>query len=182
MGGGSSDAASTLKGINKLFNLRLDDKTLINIAGNIGADVAFFILNEPFAIGRGKGDLLEPVRNKARLWHLLVYPGFKVATKDVYEEFDAGLKRLTLPEKDVKIHLLYNDLEKASIAKKRIIGKILEGLAQLLKRRAIVSGSGPSLFCLYGARKEAIRARAKVLRSMPAHKRRGWQIFAVKTF
>ncbi|MDP2912928.1 MAG: 4-(cytidine 5'-diphospho)-2-C-methyl-D-erythritol kinase, partial [Candidatus Omnitrophota bacterium] len=56
MGGGSSDAASALVGINRLFKLRFGEKELARLAGQLGADCPFFISNKPFAIGRSRGD------------------------------------------------------------------------------------------------------------------------------
>ncbi len=87
LGGGSSDAAAVLIGLNKLFRLRLNNNTLSGFGKKLGADVPFFILNTPFAIGRSKGDVLKTVHSKSRFWHLLIYPGFKMATKDVYKAF-----------------------------------------------------------------------------------------------
>jgi len=196
LGGGSSDAAATLIGINKLFNLGLGRSALMRIGRSLGADVPFFLLDARFAVGKGIGDDLDIIKIKRRLWHILVYPGFKVSTKDVYKVFD-GLpgresKGLTYSRQGAKIQTpltgyknmeqaLYNDLERATLLQKGIIGCILEGLAQLLGKKFIVSGSGPSLFCLYGTGKEAIAAKRTILRRMPANKRRGWQIFVVKT-
>ena len=194
LGGGSSDAAAALIGIDKLFRLKSDDEILTALGKKLGADVPFFILDTPFAIGRGRGDKLKVVRSKARFWHLLVYPGFKAATKDIYKAFE-GSKYLTPRQGSVKIQallklrmgyqniesMLYNDLEAAAVSKKKSLGKILKGLAHLLGREAIVSGSGPSLFCLYKKRKEAIKARIKVLKSVPARHRHGWLIFVVGT-
>lgn len=204
LGGGSSDAAAALIGIDKLFRLRLDDKILTILGKKLGADVPFFILDTPFAIGMGRGDKLKVVRSKARFWHLLIYPGFKAATKDVYNAFER-LKYLTPRQGGVKIQalslglgggssslklrmdyqhiesMLYNDLERAAVSKKKSLGKILKGLAHLLGREAVVSGSGPSLFCLYRKRKEAVKAKIKVLKSLPARQRHGWLTFVVGT-
>ena len=214
LGGGSSDAASVLKGINKLFDLRLDVKTLISLGRSIGADVPFFILDTPFAAGKGIGDDITVIKTRKTLWHLLIYPGFKVNTKDVYKEFD-GIKTaepgyLTLRQgsgssiellskyltgkmSGVKISLpvladyrgmeamLYNDLERAAVSKKRAIGYISGSLAKLLGKKFIVSGSGPSLFCLCSTGKEAMRAKRAVLRRVPAKQRRGWLFFVVRT-
>ena len=189
LGGGSSDAASTLRGINTLFRPRLTYKTLINIGRSLGADIPFFMLDRSFAIGCGRGDVLKPVKSKTRLWHIVINPPFKVATKEVYEAFDAlssaRPKCLTPRFDNVKMGkveaMLYNDLEEALVSKKRVIGSIIRSLEQLLGKKAIVSGSGPSLFCLYGTRREAMRARDSVLRSMPASMRNGWQIFVAGT-
>lgn len=212
LGGGSSDAAAVLKGINKLFSLRLSDKDLLNIAKSLGADVPFFMLDTAFAIGKGRGDELKAIKSKSRFWHLLIKAGSKTSTKDIYTAFDKASKHLTLRQGSgssteplpkcltprdgsVKIQIpsklrmdyvqaesmLYNDLERAVSLKNGVISGILKSLAQLLDKRAIVSGSGPSLFCLYRAGREAIEAKRAVLRSVPACKRRGWQIFVVST-
>ena len=104
-------------------------------------------------------------------------------------------KRLTLQRGDVRMFslsklrmdyagaesMLYNDLERAVSLKKGVISRVLKILAQLLGKKMIVSGSGPSLFCLYRTRREAIRARGLVLKSVPERERPDWQIFVVKT-
>ena len=234
LGGGSSDAAAALSGINKLYKMNLTKKELMRLAKELGADVPFFILNKPFAIGRERGDKLEVIDSKTRFWHIIIYPGFKLATKEIYEAFDRsnpstgsgfdpelieGSKDLTLrlrsgsspvvrqahhplnhpersrgkllskdltsPGDDVKIRpsrlTLYNDLQAAAIRKKVIIGKILRRLAKLSDTGAILSGSGPSVFCLYQTRKEAITAKKKLLKRVPAVERNFWQIFIAET-
>ena len=196
LGGGSSDAAATILGINKLFNLKLGPASLIRMGNKIGADVPFFLLNTRFAVGRGTGGDLSIIDSKKGLWHLLVFPGFKVDTKSVYKAFDAlksvKSRRLTCKMPGVKIvssltdhrdieAVLCNDLEDAAISKKGVIGGILKSLGQLLGKKFIVSGSGPSLFCLYGTGKEAIAAKRAILRHVPAGERAGWRIFAVRT-
>ncbi len=195
LGGGSSDAAATLIGINELYNLKLSDKRLAKLAGRLGADVPFFILDTPFAAGKGIGDRLTRIRSAIKLWHLIIYPGFKVATRDVYEAFDRLPKHLTTKPADDKISryladskdlssvqsMLRNNLEDVVTAKKPVIGRIIERLALFLDKKAIVSGSGPSVFCLYGTRKEAMAAKDKLVRSTPPAGRRGWQVFVAGT-
>ncbi len=190
LGGGSSDAASVLRGMNRLFNLRFSDNTLSNMAKKLGADVPFFILDATFAVGKGRGDELKVIKSRKRFWHLIIKAGSKTATKDIYEAFDGVSKHLTPLEESAKIRipskfrmnyeqaesLLHNDLEIAVSLKKGVIGRISKSLAQLLGKKAIVSGSGPSLFCLYRTRREAIDARDTVLRSVSARSRKGWQI------
>jgi 4-diphosphocytidyl-2C-methyl-D-erythritol kinase len=73
--------------------------------------------------------------------------------------------------------MLYNDLERVVLSSGGDIGGISKSLAQLLGKRVIVSGSGPSLFCLYGTRREAMKAKELVLNGLNVRRRRGWQIF-----
>ena len=197
LGGGSSDAAAVLKGINRLFRLRLSDKALLNMTKTLGADVPFFMLNTRFAVGIGRGDELKAIRGEARFWHLIIKAGNKTATKDVYKAFDTEYavmpRHLTLQGESAKIHIpsklcmdyaraesmLHNDLETAISLKKGVAGRISKSLAQLLNKKMIISGSGPSLFCLYRTRREAIDAKETVLRRISASTRTGWQIFVV---
>ena len=101
LGGGSSDAAAVLKGMNRLFRLRLSDRTLLSTAKELGADVPFFMLDAAFASGKGRGDELKVIRSKSLFWHLIIKAGSKVDTKDIYEAFDSeaarGPKCLLMP-------------------------------------------------------------------------------------
>lgn len=194
LGGGSSDAASVIMGIPRLFRLKADSKSLISIAKKVGSDVAFFILNKPFALGMSKGDELMPVSLDLKPWHLIIYPNFKVITKEIYRAFDLS-RGLTRKPGNVKISslatgsidfdtlesMLYNDLEAIVLDKKKDVGSIIKRLATSLGKKAIVSGSGPSVFCLYRGRKEAIEAKKKLFKGIPAAERKGWQVFVTKT-
>ena len=213
MGGGSSDAASVLVGINKLFGFKLSKITLMKLGGRLGADVPFFIMDTPFAVGRRKGELLKKIDIKTRLWHLVVYPGFRLSTKEIYDAYDRSLKNrdtshlkkrdvsrlnhrcLTLKNDNVKIatrlrssmdfndigSMLHNDLEEIVTVKFKGISNIIERLAYSLGRKVILTGSGPSVFCIYPTGKEAIDAKKKSLGSIPARDRKGWSIFTTKT-
>ena len=77
--------------------------------------------------------------------------------------------------------MLYNDLQSVVISKEGVIGNIIRRLATLLDKKAIVSGSGPSVFCLYRSRKEAELARRKLLDGVPARQRRDWQVIVART-
>jgi 4-diphosphocytidyl-2C-methyl-D-erythritol kinase len=77
--------------------------------------------------------------------------------------------------------MLYNDLEDTVIAEKETIGVILERLASYLGKKAVLSGSGPSVFCLYRTRKEAEEAKKVFLKGLPAVKRKKWQVFVAGT-
>lgn len=191
LGGGSSDAASTIIGINKLFKLRLSKKVLLEIGTGLGADVPFFLLQTPIAIGKGRGDVVKAMKLRSQFWHLIVKAGNKNSTRDIYKAFDEMPKHLTPRGGSVKIRLpsnlrvdyaqaesmLHNDLERAVLSENSVIGKVSNSLSRLLARKVIVSGSGPSLFCLYRTRREAIKARDVVLKSVNAPSRTLWQIF-----
>ena len=196
LGGGSSDAAAVLMGMNRLFNLKITKKGLARLAGQLGADVPFFVSGYASAIGRARGERLTKAGLKAPLWYLVIYPGFKLSAKGIYEAFDAlrpgGLTRAA---PGVKIRLssinrmdldgieamLYNDLQEIAVLKRNIIGNIIERLANTLGKKAILTGSGPSVFCLYGTRKEAMGAKRRFLRFTPAALRNGWRMLVART-
>jgi len=208
LGGGSSDAAAVLIGMNRLFKLGISKRGLMRMAARIGSDVPFFALETPFAIGSSRGERLRAVGIKERFWHVVVNPGFKLPTKDVYRAFDTSTKlgidpeqrrridtsdfALTRRRPDAKINfrsktaldisalgsMLHNDLEDTVVAKKKAVGVIIRRLASLSKGRAIVSGSGPSVFCLCRTRKEALG----ISRALSYGGRTGRQIFIARTF
>lgn len=194
LGGGSSDAAAVLTGINRLFDLNIGKTPLMKLGASLGTDVPFFVFNSPFAVGRSRGEKLTAIDSNARFWHLLIYPGFRVATKAIYEAFDSS-KCLTKPYSDDKITLpfdgyldfgtaesmLHNSLEEPVKFKYRMISGIIKRLAHILDKRAVISGSGPSLFCLYETEKEVVAAKRRLLSRVPERERRLWQVFVART-
>ena len=195
LGGGSSDAASVLIGMNRLFGLRMTKKRMISLASKLGADVPFFVLGAAFAIGKGVGDRLKPLNIDRKLWHLLVFPGFQSATKGVYEAFDRLDFALTRRKGDVRMNpvfpssigfgaieaMLYNDLQCAAFCEKKVLGSIIKRLTASLGKKVILSGSGPSVFCLYRTKEEAIKSKTMIYRRIPAAMRKNWNIFVVQT-
>ena len=192
LGGGSSDAATVLIGLDKLYDLKVSRIALMRMGAKLGADVPFFLFNAPFAIGRSRGDKLEKAAIRLRPWHLLVYPGhFKASTGEIYAAFDKldfaltrykGNVRMAMPKNWIGLEsLLHNDLGDVVAKTRPIIGRIRQCLVASLGKKVMVSGSGPSLFCLYRTRKEALGAKRKLFRSVPAGRRKGWQVFIVGT-
>jgi 4-diphosphocytidyl-2-C-methyl-D-erythritol kinase len=170
MGGGSSDAAATLLSLNHLWSRPLTLETLKELALQLGADVPFFLVPRP-SIARGVGEVLEPVERWPDFWYLIVTPRFQVSTAWVY----ANLRlRLTSDEyvriKDqlgkeclVISQFLENDLESVTSAKFPILERIKKTLLEAGAEGALMTGSGPSVFGVFGSRKQAERAREKIL-------------------
>ncbi|MCM8765533.1 MAG: 4-(cytidine 5'-diphospho)-2-C-methyl-D-erythritol kinase [Candidatus Omnitrophica bacterium] len=166
LGGGSSNAASVLLGLNQLYELGLRREELFSLGKDLGADVNFFLSGENFALGYGRGERISRLEIKTRLWHLLIYPGFSISTREIY----AGISEIGLTKgaPDVKILIEYlekRDLEKAG----KLFFNSLEPVVwkkypflyswkkKLLKTPAkavLLSGSGSSIFALYPRRKE----------------------------
>lgn len=92
LGGGSSDAAAVLKGLDALFGTNLDTQTLLALAKPLGADVPFFVLDASAAWARGIGEQLQPVALTGLGSVVLVNPGFDVSTKWVYDNLDLSAR------------------------------------------------------------------------------------------
>ncbi len=87
LGGGSSDAAAALSGLNRLWGLGLTVETLCGLGREIGSDIPFF-LGGPTAAGYGRGDELIRLSNETDYWYLLVNPGIMISTAWVYSQVD----------------------------------------------------------------------------------------------
>ncbi len=186
LGGGSSDAAAVLLALQRLSGSVLPAERLMECARSLGSDVPFFAANVPWALGRDRGDRIEPVPLTATLWHLLVTPDFLIPTKNVYQAFkltgpnpDATLLIRALEQRKISMirDLLFNALEptvEALYPEMRRVKAELEEIAGL--SRLMVSGSGSSVFALCGSREEAESAAEKIKGQRPS-----WQVHAVKT-
>ncbi len=80
LGGGSSDAASTMLGLNQLLDLGVTKRSMLELATQLGADVPFFVHGHP-AIVRGIGERLKLLTSVPKLWIIILYPGFPVSTR-----------------------------------------------------------------------------------------------------
>jgi len=186
LGGGSSNAASILLGLNRFWHLGLSKRELLGYAGKIGSDVPFFVSGNKFAIGTGRGDKIQNLPHLSPLWHILVVPRKKLSTKEIYSSLnlrltknrdDVNMLTCALKKNDLSRLRKYvsNDLEKVA---SRIFPKLLqikEKLIELGIKIQSLSGSGPAIFGITDSREEAQR-KAKSLRS------KGWQVFVVRTY
>jgi 4-diphosphocytidyl-2-C-methyl-D-erythritol kinase len=170
MGGGSSDAAATLLSLNHLWSGPLSLETLRELALQLGADVPFFLEPRP-SIARGVGEVLEPAERWPELWYLIVTPRFQVSTAWVYAHLRLGLtsneygriKDQLGKESLVISQFLENDLESVTSAKFPILDKIKKTLLDAGAEGALMTGSGPSVFGVFGSRKQAEQAKEKIV-------------------
>jgi 4-diphosphocytidyl-2-C-methyl-D-erythritol kinase len=168
LGGGSSDAATVLMGMNQLLGLDLSDQELMRIGVKLGADVPFFIFKKT-ALAEGIGEQLRAMPPMPRLWVLLVNPGVHVSTAWVYQNLRltsrSGLAKL--PEifktaEDV-CSILSNDLESVTIPAFPVIDDIKRAMLARGALGAMMSGSGPTVFGLFRDRENAEMACAGVV-------------------
>jgi len=167
LGGGSSDAATVLLGVNELLELNLGIKRLMEIGVTLGADVPFFVFGRT-ALAEGIGELLTPIDAAPPLWLVLVNPNIPVSTAWVYqslrltgERIGANIPRFFKDVADV-CAVLSNDLEAVTIERYPVIGEIKERLVAAGAAGALMSGSGPTVFGLFEGEEEARRAAGAI--------------------
>lgn len=156
LGGGSSDAANTLIAINKLFSLDLSDDTLAEYAAQLGSDCPFFIYNVPmFATGRG--EILRQYDISLSQYRIeIVSPSVFVSTKEAYQGLTPHkpevplLEALSRPIEEWK-DVVVNDFEESIFKKYPILAKEKEALYERGALYASMSGSGSSLFGIFGS-------------------------------
>jgi 4-diphosphocytidyl-2-C-methyl-D-erythritol kinase len=156
LGGGSSNAATVLSGLNHHFGSPFSQKDLMALSLSLGADVPFFIYRKP-AIATGIGEKLKSYERPLPFHILLVYPGFGVSTAEIYKNLNLGLtkcknknkyNRFTKQNFDVANHLC-NDLEAVSASMYPDIQVVKEALLRRGANGALMSGSGPTVFGLF---------------------------------
>jgi 4-diphosphocytidyl-2-C-methyl-D-erythritol kinase len=168
LGGGSSDAAVTLTTLNRMWGLDLEDDHLLQCAGQLGADVAFFMRGGA-ALGTGKGERLQPLSIPGAYWGVLLYPGFGVSTAWAYRNFKLDL---TIKQENSKLYsltdlcndrsswqrLFVNDLEKVVFEEYPELDRLRDQIATAGAFFSRMSGSGSSIFGLFDTRARAEKA------------------------
>ena len=167
LGGGSSDAATVLMGMNQLLNLGLSDQRLMKIGVTLGADVPFFIFKKT-ALAKGIGEELLAMPEMPKAWILLVNPGVHVSTAWVYKTLQLTNDKslVILPEffgttKDIS-SLFSNDLEAVTIPAFPVIAEIKSRMIELGAVGSMMSGSGPTVFGIFNSRDESENARREI--------------------
>ncbi|MGJ3649848.1 4-(cytidine 5'-diphospho)-2-C-methyl-D-erythritol kinase [Sphingomonas sp. GlSt437] len=173
IGGGSADAAATLRALARLHGVALDEPRLFAIAEGLGADVPACLLGRS-AIGTGKGEALTPVAGVEDVPVLLVNPGVAVSTGAVFKAWD-GVDRGPIPPGDLLARALAgrNDLEPPARAIAPVIGEVVAMLsAGPGVKLARMSGSGATCFALY----ETAADRAAAAADLRARHPDWWQL------
>jgi 4-diphosphocytidyl-2-C-methyl-D-erythritol kinase len=159
LGGGSSDAAAVIRALARAFGIR-DRAALAAIALRVGSDVPFFLGPGP-AWARGRGEALTPAR-VPRLDLVLLYPedpSLAIRAGDAYRwlDQDRGAAAPSLPRRATPYRptLLGNDLEAPCVARRPALSPLLGRLVGAGATKAIMSGSGPTVFGVFPGRAEA---------------------------
>jgi 4-diphosphocytidyl-2-C-methyl-D-erythritol kinase len=172
LGGGSSDAAGALMLLNEVWRLGLERSALTRFAAALGSDVPFF-LSGGTALGTGRGEVVEPLPPVVERTVLLGIPPFGLRTAEVYRTLDAPL---TVPGADVTVRPLFvklaegndfalakNDLEGAAFRLRVELVAFRDALARSGAEAALLSGSGSTVFGVFGAETD-LTSRASDLR------------------
>jgi len=165
LGGGSSDAAAVIHGLNTLWDLKLPEETLIERARGLGSDIPFFIKGGT-ALIEDTGEKVSPLTNNAKMHFVIAKPGYGVRSHEAYHRFDKEEPPPAPPIEGVIKALEKGDVE--AIAKN--ISNMLEPTVikghpqiELLKQAALkagalsanLCGSGSSIFCLVDSTEQA---------------------------
>jgi len=172
LGGGSSNAAITLMGLDRLLNLNLSKQELTDIAIKLGADVPFFLTDSSTSYATGIGEKIKSIETNSKLWFLVIFPGFTVSTAWAYNSINKynlltkSTKNNIIVNYSMDINtvksLLYNDFE--SIVNKEYpeTAKIKEQLLIAGAQGAMLSGSGSSVFGIYPDEESAKKASSSI--------------------
>ena len=188
LGGGSSDAAAVLRGLDALLPGRVPRERLRALALALGADVPFFLAPRPALVG-GIGDEIELVSALPSFALLLAHPGVPLATQDVYAQYDACAASLTplgagpsirallaLPVEARPLpSLVVNDLEPAAIRLCPAVAELRKEIEATGASAVSLSGSGPTVFGVFASERAAGEARRRMTR------RTGLRTWVVKT-
>jgi 4-diphosphocytidyl-2-C-methyl-D-erythritol kinase len=162
LGGGSSDAATVLMGLNSLLETKWDDDRLMALGGKIGADVPFFIFQKP-ALAEGIGERLTPVSLPESIWFLLLIPPFSLSTAWAYDAYDRmfpqrkepGLVMNSFEDIAEILPIMRNDLEAAAFLLYPQIRQMKEELLAKGAQGTLMTGSGPVSYGIFASKREA---------------------------
>ena len=190
LGGGSSDAAYTLLGINKLMGLGLSKEELFKFGLRLGSDVNFFAAQSSWAYISRRGGDVEPLNIDTKFSYLLVYPHIRVSTKLVYEAAkpyltkfvdNVNILKYALGRKDYLLveELSFNCLEKSALS----VYSELKSIRELFRREKFfyqLSGSGSVFFTFL--RFSPYKKANNINIFMDRCRKRGFSVFAVQTY
>lgn len=183
LAGGSSDAAATLRGLNRLWGLGLSDAELAEMGAEIGSDVPFCVYSHT-AIARGRGEILTPLPPPPPCWVVLAKPTHGVSTSDVFgrlkvdritEHPETNVMVKAIEEQDYQAIYgnLGNVLEHVTMEMHPEVRKIKEKMIQFGADGVLMSGSGPTVFAL-------VEHESRVKRLVDGLKGFCQQVFAVR--
>lgn len=158
LGGGSSDAAATLRGLNRLWKLHIDEEELQAMAVELGSDVPFCVTGGT-ALAKGRGEQLEKIPSPPACWAILARPQVSVSTAEIYRQFDATKTDRERKSQLVKQAIerqhyeemcahMNNMLEEVTLRLYPEVARIKDCMQRLGADGVQMTGSGPTVFGL----------------------------------
>lgn len=157
LGGGSSDAGTLLRELNKHFDDEFDSERLLDMATSLGADVPFFVHEAPSVLASGIGEKMVAVPPLRDATFILVNPGIGISTAAIFAKFAltraeknstlTGFQKLR--SEDLSHARFENDLEEVTIGLFPVIGEIKKALKSLGAETVLMSGSGATVFGIF---------------------------------
>jgi 4-diphosphocytidyl-2-C-methyl-D-erythritol kinase len=165
LGGGSSDAAVTLRALNQLFETNLSREELAKLGSTIGSDVSFFFF-ESAAVCKGRGDVVNPTKLKEKLSILLLKPGFSVSSGWAYSRWQNSkeIPGISYQPQNFDGQDFVNDLERPVFEKFVFLAQLKTWLLKQAEvGAALMSGSGSTVFAITrsGADADLVAKRAR---------------------
>ena len=183
LGGGSSNAAATIKAIRSICKIKMDEKEEIDLAKSIGADVPFCLKNQPAHV-EGIGEKISAIRIKNPFFVIIIKPERGLSTKHVFEESDKlelehgnvndVIKALETGDDELLAKSMFNSLEKTSISLVPEIQTIKDMLKKDGFKLVLMSGSGSSVFALTRDHKFASNKYKE-------YDKKGYEVYLTKT-
>ncbi len=180
LGGGSSDAAAVLRGLNILLEKPFEKRELMHMALSLGADVPFFIEARP-ALATGVGEKLRFLKTEGKdaeippLWFVIVKPDFEISTREAYSKIKLTRKKdrisiACLQGSRMRLReVIRNDLEQFALLAHPEIGLIKRTLIEKGAVAALMTGSGSAVFGVCENEVEAIRIRNSLAELWPEY-------------
>lgn len=185
LGGGSSNAATVLKGLNILTGESASQEELMEIGLSLGADVPFFLF-EGAAQAEGVGECLRRIDDLPEIWTVLINPGLHVPTADIFGQLNLGLtktgknRRIFRFNRDISkvVSSLHNDLELVTFKIYPDVEKAKGLLCKYGAAGALMSGSGSTVFGVYSDKRAAQVSMSAMQNDLAAM---GWKSFLAST-
>jgi 4-diphosphocytidyl-2-C-methyl-D-erythritol kinase len=172
LGGGSSDAATTLKMLNAIYENPLKEKDILEIGKKIGADVPFFLYGHT-ALVEGVGEKALRVKNTTKYYGIVTFPHFAISTREAYlfwDKFgqwnsgDHTKHLIKALQNNKKIDaFLYNSFENVYKQHDYEFNKFSSKIQRITNKVFHLTGSGSAMFCLFQNKTEAIQAYKKLI-------------------
>ncbi len=173
LGGGSSNAATTLLGCRKLWDLDVSDSHLHSIAASLGSDINFLLSGAAAAVCRGRGEIIQPIKLAKEMFFVAFRPRTGNSTPAVFRQTimadkprsSAELVRAVLQGTGNLSSLIFNRLTDAASQLNPEMQTLLNRIPQIIRRPAFMSGSGSTVYVIAAGRRDAKEVASRLTKT-----------------